>query len=452
MTAAREPKHGDVLDVRCQRLEGDGLGVAALPHHDLLIRGALPGARVRVRVEHVSPHRSRDRAKAWGAVVEVIEASVDAREPFCPAFGTCGGCTWQHLAYEQQLHWKRRLVQEALQAHGVTTSPTACVASPKREAYRNQGKYVVDAHSGGLRLGGYAPRSHDVVDLTKCRLVETAVAEAITAVKTQLGPLAPCTRHVVVRANEAGEALVTLVVADGSFARGREAARFAATLMDASPVVVGVVANINATAGDVIFGQDEVVLTGQGHLDDQIAGARVRLSPRAFFQVNRHVAALAYLDIAAFAEQVGNTQVVWDVYAGVGTIAKVLQHALPRLQAALCIEIRAAAVADAQALAPRGDARLTFIAGSADRALPSSAEKPDLVVLNPPRAGCDARVLERVAAARPRGIAYLSCNPGTLARDMATLAARGFVAARVTPFDMLPHTPHVETLALLQPA
>jgi 23S rRNA (uracil1939-C5)-methyltransferase len=167
--------------------------------------------------------------------------------------------------------------------------------------------------------------------------------------------------------------------------------------------------------------------------------------------VNRHVAALAYSAIADFAATLVKVSCVWDVYAGVGTIARAVASRLPSVTSVFCVEIRATAVDDARA-AWRDSSGAAFHAVAADAANAFAADlpQPDLVVLNPPRAGCDAKVLTLVAARKPLGIAYLSCNPQTLARDLALLTSSGYEISRVVPFDMLPHTPHVETLVSLR--
>ncbi len=443
------------LDVTCERLNAAGFGVAPVGAFDVQVAQALPTARLRVCVDHVSPHHRPDqRPQAWAHVVQITQASRHEQAPFCPAFGACGGCTWQHLAYEQQLHWKRELVAEALRPANLPQLVAACEASPVVRGYRNQAKYVVQALPAGLRLGGYAPRSHRVVDLVECMLVEPAIATNVSSLQSLLLPVGQDLRHIVIRANHQQQTLVTLVFGSHAKARSPAAQACAQQILQACLGTVGVVANVNESPGDVIFGDHEFALAGEAFIGDVILGARVRLSPRAFFQVNRHVAALAYAQIAAFASTLGAVQHLWDAYAGVGTIARVLCRTIPDLQTALCVEIRSSAVADAKAAVAdttEDEARLRFVAADAAVGIDPSGPQPDLVVLNPPRAGCHASVLSQVAAAGPKGVAYLSCNPVTLARDLVRLAELGFAVKHVQPFDMLPHTPHVETLALLVP-
>ncbi|MDX2021443.1 MAG: 23S rRNA (uracil(1939)-C(5))-methyltransferase RlmD [Deltaproteobacteria bacterium] len=445
-------KRGDTLTLTCERMNADGAGVAFFGDDvAVLMPGVLPGDRVSAQVEHVSPHKTAQRRQAWARVVEVQSDGPHHVPAPCPAFGTCGGCVWQHMDCAEQLRWKTTLVVEALVERGVNAAVQACVASPVTRGYRNQGKYVVAKDAGGVRLGGYAPRTHDVVDLVGCALVEPAIDVVASAVKERLRTSNVDVRYVVVRANARGQTLLTLVVRDEAEARAPGLAALADAVMADVAGIVGVVANINGSLGDVIFGDRDVVVRGAGVLSDAVAEVDLQLSPRAFFQVNRHVAALAYEAIAAFARTLPQAACVWDVYAGVGTIARVIAQREPRVKNVVCVEIRPTAVDDARAAwKDASGAHFEAVAGDAATILASAASRPDVVVLNPPRAGCDEQVLNGVAARAPEGIAYLSCNPKTLARDLGTLATLGYAVAQVVPFDMLPDTPHVETLATLR--
>jgi 23S rRNA (uracil1939-C5)-methyltransferase len=256
-------------------------------------------------------------------------------------------------------------------------------------------------------------------------------------------------RYVVLRSNHAGQVLAVWIAARPLVDGPALARRFRAL----RPEVVGVVEHLNQTRGNVLFaesgGENERVLDGAGTLEDQIdVGAhsvRVTLSPGAFFQANRGVAALAYAAIAR-GLSLRRTDRVVDAYCGVGGIALALA---PDAGEVIGVEFHAGAVASATASAARnGMANARFLAGDAAAVL-ATFDRADLVVLNPPRKGCVPAVLDEVVRLAPRAIAYLSCDPDTLARDLALLAVRGYRCDAVTPFDMLPHTPHVEALAVL---
>jgi 23S rRNA (uracil1939-C5)-methyltransferase len=431
------------------------------------VAGALPGESVLAAIEHRSPHR----AEAWARLIEVTRASPDRRPPACRAFGACGGCVWQHLDYAAQLRWKSTRVRAIAAAQpALRQVPIAdCVASPQPLGYRNRSKLVCAPARGAgagagaakptgtapLVLGAYAPRTHDVVDLAGgCRIAEPPlddVARTLREILIRLGAvpydertLTGDLRYAVLRANHRGAVLATLVTARRAWLVGPAVA---AALTAAHPAVTGVVQNINPTRGNAIYGAEEITLAGDPALDDQIGGVRLRLSARAFLQANRAVAALAYAAIDR-ALAVTPAETVVDAYAGVGGIALTLA---PRARQVIGLEDNPAAVADATASAAlnQGATRARFQAGDAADGLRAIA-RADVLVLNPPRKGCSPAVLAEVVRLAPRAIAYLSCDPTTLARDLAWLAEHGYQTHALTPFDMLPHTPHIEVLAILE--
>jgi 23S rRNA (uracil1939-C5)-methyltransferase len=458
------PRDGEELSLACDDLDDEGAGLAAHAGARVHIAAALPGERVAATVTHVSSHRP----EAWARLDHIVEASPDRRAPACAAFGSCGGCVLQHLDVAAQLAWKARRLGRALAAHAALADVRVApgVPSPRPLGYRNRAKLVCAARQGRLVLGAFAPRSHDVVDLAGCRVSEAPLEELAGALRVML-PSADVTpydertftgelRHVVLRANHAGQVLVVLVTARGG-APGLAA--LARRLRDERPEVVGVVENVNRTRGNVIYGDEERALEGAPALEERVGDVRLRLSPRAFFQANRDVAALAYAAIAREVAVRPGEHVV-DAYCGVGGIALTLARAAAEVEV-LGIEEHVAAIDDATASAALnavGNAR--FVAGDVAVRL-RDVPRADVLVLNPPRKGCGAAALTEAMHLHPRVIAYLSCDPDTLARDLAVLCTRapdaapsrrGYVVRGVTPFDMLPHTPHVEALAVLDRA
>jgi 23S rRNA (uracil1939-C5)-methyltransferase len=450
------PQPGQRLRVTCVDLDDDGAGIAREPM-TVHVAGALPGERVAVTVAHLSSHRP----EAWARLEAIDAPSAERRPPACAAFGACGGCVLQHLDYAAQRAWKRARVARALSAYPALTTidVRATVASPRTLGYRNRSKLVAArASGGGVILGAYAPRSHDVVDVAGCRIAEPPLDDTTAALRVLFGQagVAPYdertltgdVRHVVLQTNRDGAVLATWVtrrpLADGpSLARAFRRDR---------PEVVGVVEHTNAERGNAIFdaGGDSRVLDGAPAIEDtiEVAGRsiRLRLSAGAFFQANRDVAALAYADILAALAPRPTDRLV-DVYSGVGGIALLLASAAAEV---IGIESHPGAVADAAASAAmNGVTNARFVAGDAARAL-ASVDSADSIVVNPPRKGCAPDVLDSIARLTPRAVAYLSCDPDTLARDLAVLAERGFRIESVIPFDMLPHTPHIETLAILR--
>jgi 23S rRNA (uracil1939-C5)-methyltransferase len=446
---------GELVVVDCDDVDDDGAAVAPGPVR-LHVAGALPGERVAARVLHVSPHAP----DAWAFLDRIEEPSPSRRSPACLAFGSCGGCVLQHWDYAAQLVWKRARVARALAAFETTAAlPVAdCVASPRPLGYRNRSKLVAARQNHRMVLGAYAPRSHDVVDLGGCAIAEPPQDEAAAALcalldeagvtpydeRTLTGEL----RHVVLRTNRDG-ALLAVWIAARPLTDGPALARAFRT---ARPEVIGVVEHVNRTRGNAIFdgvAGDERVLDGAATIDDRLEldgrVVRLRLSAGAFFQANRGVAELAYGAIArGLAVQAGERVV--DAYCGVGGIALALA---PAASEVVGIESHAGAIADAtESAALNGIANARFVVADAAAGL-AAIDRADVIALNPPRKGCAPPVLAEVARLRPRALAYLSCDPDTLARDLAALAGHGYRVVSLTPFDMLPHTPHVEALALL---
>jgi 23S rRNA (uracil1939-C5)-methyltransferase len=443
-------RKGDRLRLHVSGLDDEAAGFGRQGEMRVHVAGALPDEEVDATVAHVSPHRP----DAWAQLATVVRASPHRVAPVCAAYGECGGCTLEHLAYAEQLRWKEAHVKSELARVAGVGEPSvaACVPSPRPLGYRNKSKLVYAVEGERLLLGAYAPRSHRVVDLEGCRVAEPPLDDVAATVKRLLGEHRVgawderlgegVLRYVILRVNGEGRVLVTLVTGSAEFPDGAALAR---ALVAARPEVSGVVQNINTSRGNTLYGTEEQVLAGTATLDDRVGPVALRLSSTAFFQVNRDVAARIYADVAAAAALSGRERVV-DAYAGIGGIALTLAREAAEV---IGIEEHARAVADAQASAAlNGAAHARFVVGDAATVL-GTLEAADVVVLNPPRRGCAPAVLQATAKLQPRLVAYVSCAPDTLARDLGLLASLGYRTRAVTPYDMLPQTPHVESLALI---
>jgi len=396
-------------------LDDEGLGCGQHEGATVHVFGALPGDRALVEIEHRSPHAPR----AWGRLVSLERASPDRVPPSCAATGRCGGCPLGALRYAAQLAWKK-----------VDGQTHPIVASPRPLAYRNQSKLVLARVRGAPVLVAFAPRTHHVVDVAGCHVVEPVLEEVRASLlpaladvtpydeKTRAGQLA----YVMLRSNWRGQVLVTLVGPD-----------VPAIDRDAHPAIAGVCAN-DGPRGNAIFGPTTRVLDGAGELEEQVGDVRLLLSPTAFFQVNRDVAALVYGAIDAW---IAPDARVADVYSGVGGIARTLAA---RGRDVVAIEANADAVRDAQ----RVPSSVRFVVGDAA----GSPLDADAVVVNPPRKGLGQDLCTALNASPARQLAYVSCDPQTLARDLARLTS--FTIERLQPYDMHPQTAHIETLAFLR--
>lgn len=425
---------------------GDGAGEPLRLH----VPGTLPGERIDARITYRSVHKRGKWREAWASLATVLTPSPDRVAALCPAHGRCGGCALMHMAYPAQLAWKRARVRAAFAGHpelaAIEVAP--CVPSSTTVGYRNQAKYVVARNQHEeLVLGAYAPRSHDVVDLAGCRVVEPVLDQARQVLLDILSGLAVepyhearrtgVLRYVLLRANAAGQVLATLVSARPAWP---QADAVAAAFMERVPALAGVLLNLNPGTGNTLLGESEMLLAGQVAFDDEIGDVGVRLGSRSFFQTNRGVGSRIYRDLVASLP--GDLGRAVDAYAGAGGIALSL---LARAREVIAIEENAAATDAAAARLPAG---LRVLTGDAGQGL-ATLDSADLVVLNPPRKGCSDEVCAQVRRLSPPRVCYVSCDPASLARDLVELLPAGLSVDRVVPYDMMPHTPHVETLVAL---
>jgi 23S rRNA (uracil1939-C5)-methyltransferase len=434
-------RKGDKLTLHIDHLGDDGEGLGDVSGRAVHVPFALPGERADVEIAHVSPHRQ----DAWADLLAPTTGSPLRAATACAAFSRCGGCTLQHIEYTAQLALKTARVRKLL---GDVVAP--CVASPDVLGYRNKSKLVYGRARGELALGAYRPRSHELVDLRGCRVMEAPADESATRLiallreaaiapydeQTHAGEL----RHVVLRSNARGEVLACFVVTQPVSPALREVA----TQLQRDARVIGVVSNLNDVPGDAIFGAHTEPLVGSFTIADELAGLRVQLSATAFFQVNRRVAELIYRRVVAAAE-LRETDEVIDCYSGIG----IMTLLLARESKTVCgIEVHPAATHDAEAMRRAiGAANVRFVTGPVEVEL-AKLSRADVIVVNPPRKGVDDKSLAQLARLQPRTIVYVSCNPDSLARDLAALV--GYRVASAEPFDMMPHTPHVETIAVLR--
>jgi len=327
------------------------------------------------------------------------------------------------------------------------------VPSPRVLGYRNKVKLVAAARPGGaVVLGAYAPRSHRIIDMAGCRVGEPPldpIARTLARLcsqhavvpfheRTHKGTL----RYVILRANHEGRVLAVLVTAARAFAAGGALAQ---ELHAQHPEVAGVVQNVNPARGGALLGAEEHPLHGAAELPDRVGEVGLKLSARAFFQINRVQAAALYQATLAAAAPTGSDTVV-DFYSGVGGIALTVA---PHAGRVLAVESDPAAADCARRSASAAGLGNVSVVAADATAGAAIIERADLVILDPPRKGCAADLLRAAARLRPRRMVYVSCSLPALARDLSTLQALGYQAAWTRPFDLFPHTPHIETLTVL---
>ena len=445
---APRPQRGDELDLRIDSLAFGGAGVARHNGYVVFVAGAVPGDRVRAMV------RKRKRAYAEAAVVEVLEPSADRLAPRAEH----PGAPWQILPYERQLEVKQEQVRDALRRLGSLENFELDPIIPAEETwrYRNKLEYSFGSDAGGrLVCGFHAPgRWEDIVEVTDCLLASEASNAArdrvVTWCRTQgLDPYDRRTgegvlRNLVVReGRRTGQLQVRLVTSAKVRLDVDSLARAA------QPVDSLLWTALDSVAEVTRGGHTEVVF-GADHFEEEIGGLRMRISAEAFFQTNTEMAERLYSSAIEFAGLSGLER-VYDLYCGIGTIALLLA---PRVAEVWGLEIVEEAVADAIANARLNEiTNARFFAGDvrlALRELVGEAGRPDVLLVDPPRAGLSQKIVRRIVEASPRRIVYVSCNPTTLAPNAAQLVAAGYRLERVRPVDMFPQTPHIECVAVLE--
>lgn len=455
MTQKTPPlRTGQAIEVDIAGLGHSGEGVGRYHDFTVFVPQALPGERVAVTVETVKPSYAKARLD------RLVVPSPGRVPPPCPVYDTCGGCQLQHLDYPAQLEAKRRAVTDAVERigklAGVAVHPVIGAADPWR--YRNKMQFPVGLAGGRVAVGCYAQGSHAIVDADDCLIqpaANNAVARAVRAAVADLG-LAPydeatgrgVVRHILGRVGTAsGEVMAVIVTATGDLPRAGE---LIARLRRDVPGLVSVVHNVNPQRTNVVLGRRTVTLWGKDTITDRLGDFVFNISAVSFFQVNTPQAAVLYDKAVEYAGLTGGETVI-DAYCGTGTITLFLARRAARVYG---IEVVAPAIADARKnAAANGITNAEFIVGDAVEMMPrlyKEGVRPDTVVVDPPRAGCAPAVLDAFVRMAPARIVYVSCNPASLARDLAVLAAAGYVTREIQPVDMFPQTYHVESVVRVQ--
>jgi 23S rRNA (uracil1939-C5)-methyltransferase len=438
------------LDILSLAPGGDG--VARLPDgRTVFVPHSAPGDRMKVRM--TEEHKTYARAR----VDALLQAGPGRVQPPCPVAGWCGGCAWQHLDYKAQAEAKQGFLVENFKRIGkLADAPVLPIwAAEQPLGYRNKAQVPVAMKADGtLVVGYYQEGSHKVVPLPEegCRLVEPAVDAALRFARTELPSLGlqpydqatgqGTLRHIMARANRKGETMLVLVTTTPLSNRVR------VQLMAWMSRLTGlrsVQNNIQDKTGNVVMGDKSSTVAGLDYLEEELDGLRFRLAASSFFQVNPGQT-LALSRALQEARPWKTGEKVLELYCGVGT----LSLPLGRLGAEVFgVETHAPAVEDARANAAlNGLDRLRFEVAPAERAWEALPEgwSPDLVLVDPPRKGLDASVVEALAASGVEELLYVSCDPASLARDAARLAEKGFQLKACQPVDLFPQTPHVESV------
>ena len=429
----------------------EGQGVAHVEGCAVFIPNAIAGEKVKVRIEVAK--------KNWaaGKIVEILEKSPHRVNRACPISASCGGCDFHHMDYEEETRLKADRVRQALnRIGGENFAEMPILSAPTCESYRNKAQYPVACKKGRAYAGFFKAGTHEVVENKRCLILPTesdqvkdAVIDYVNQFRVTVYDEATgkgLLRHIYVRRGAvSGQILVCLVVNGRKLPKVEELVK----RLEKIPGFTTLVLSVNTKAGNAVLGDEFITLHGPGYIEDTLCGLNFRLSPRSFYQVNHHQAQRLY---EAAIAQAGITKedTVLDLYCGVGTITLAMAKSAGKV---IGVEVIPQAVQDAKDNAVRnGIENAEFFCGDAGQAaleLESKGIKADVVVVDPPRKGLNADTIEALSRFAPRRIVYVSCDPATLARDVALLKERGYSVLNATAADLFPRCAHVETIVCL---
>ena len=448
-------KKNDLLEIKIETMGNAGEGIGKIDGYPLFVKDALPGDTARVRLTKVK------KTYAYARLEELLEASPYRTKPRCPLHRSCGGCQIQALSYEKQLEYKENKVRQDLIRIGGFSEPPVLPVRGMEEPYhyRNKAQFPFGRdREGRIVTGFYAGRTHTIVPGTDCAIgvpENKEILETILDFMKEKG-VEPydetmgkgLLRHALLRkAFATGELMVCLVINGRRFPYVEELA----DRLFAIPGMTSFSLNVNQKNTNVILGEEVIPVRGQTYITDQIGGIRYQISPLSFYQVNPAQTEKLYRTALEYAGLTGG-ETVWELYCGIGTISLFLAKSAGQVYG---VEIVPQAVEDARRNAAlNGISNVEFYLGKAEEVLPEKYEKEgiraDVIVVDPPRKGCDAACLQTMLRMEPERIVYVSCDPATLARDLKILCTDGrYALQRVQPVDMFPHTAGVENVALL---
>ncbi len=430
--------------------EGEGIG--RIDGFTIFVEGALPGDTIEVLIMKLK------KSYGYGKLVNIIQPSEHRMAPACDAFTKCGGCSLQHLSYQKQLEYKTDKVANCIKRiAGINfdIQPTIGMDNPFR--YRNKAQFPVGNSNNKPAIGFFAKHSHRIVQISDCKL-QLAITSQITRIienfilQFNLKPYdeenhTGLIRHVLIRSGFATNEIMVCIIING-----KNLPHAAELIKDLQAVtgLTSIMLNFNRERTNVIMGSSTQCIYGKDVITDYIGDLRFEISALSFFQVNPVQTKILYDLVTEFAE-FSKTDIVIDAYCGIGTISLFIANHVKKVYG---IEIINAAIADANRNAALNNiTNAEFICGESEKVIPNLLAEhisPDVIIVDPPRKGCDEKVLKSIIDCGVKKLVYVSCDAATLARDIAILKGGGFELGKVQPVDCFPMTWHVETIVLLQ--
>jgi 23S rRNA (uracil1939-C5)-methyltransferase len=445
-------EQGALIEVNIADLTDTGDGVGRWQERVVFVPETVPGDKVLIRLVHVKPKF------AHGVVRDILQSSPHRIKPSCIVADKCGGCQWQHVSYDYQLEAKRNQLVQALERIGGFVEPPVSGVLPSSTAlaYRNKATYPVGTSLTGQTIAGYYQKgSHQIINLNQCPIQDSRLNQILAEVKQDIRKKgwqayneklhSGLIRHIGLRiGRRTGEVLLTLVTKQWNITGIDTQAQ---EWLDRYPPLVGVMLNKNSERTNAIFGSQSRCIAGRPYLREIFAGMEFQVRPETFFQVNTETAEALLLLIQSELNLQGE-EILLDAYCGVGTLTLPLAK---QVRQAIGIEVQAEAVEQAQLNGRNNHINnVSFYAGKVETILENIHSNPDVVLLDPPRKGCEASVIETLRIKKPSRIVYVSCKVATLARDLKMLCQDGmYTLTRVHGADFFPQTAHVEAAAFL---
>ena len=444
-----------VLDIVSQGYEGEGVAKidGTFP---VFIQGALVGEKVKVKIIKAK------KTYAYGKLIEVIAESKERCVAKCSIYKRCGGCKLQHSTYKAQLDFKYERVKDCIEKIGKLNNDIVKYPLGMNEPwrYRNKVQLPIGMINGEIKIGFFAERSHDIIDMDNC-LIQDEIADKVVKltrewiVNNNIKPYnidgkydeTGILRHIMIRRGFTTNEVMVVIVTNGEKLPYKD--EFVSIIKDNIPGIKSIIQNINSKPTNVILGLESKTLWGEDTISDYIGDFRFNISPLSFFQVNPKQTEVLYSKALEYAELTGN-ETVFDAYCGTGTITLFLSKKAKKVYG---VEIIPQAIENAWINAKENNVdNVEFFVGESEVVIPdliNKGVKADVVVVDPPRKGCDKKLLDAISNIDAKRIVYVSCDPSTLARDLAILEDNGYKTLEVQPVDMFPHTAHIENVAKL---
>ncbi len=443
------PNHGQPITLTIKSLTEKGDGIADWHGRKVFIPATLPGEQVSVSLYGIKPQY------AQAELDHIIQSHPKRVEPHC-SYSECGGCQLSHLSYDAQLELKRQQVVDALAKKNIDHPVAACLGMEYPLAFRNKAVFAVRSENGVSQIGFYRMNSHQVIDISACPIQHPQTAEIITTIRNWMNEFqiqgydetnhSGCLRYVMIRHGfKANTCMVVLVTLSDELPAEQELI----ARLTANGEIDSIIQNINPERVNRILGERQRIHFGSEAIEDVLHELKFNISAHSFYQVNPQQTDRLYATALDYAELKGE-ETVFDIYCGIGTISLYLAQAARHV---IGIEVVEQAINDARHNAEINQlANTEFYVGKAEEVVPAlytKGYKADVMVVDPPRKGCEPVVLKTMADMRPERIVYVSCDPDSLARDLVLLCKSGYQLTKVQPVDMFPHSMHVETVVQL---